>query len=351
MICAVTIIVSSKLMRVSVPQLSGPCGCPTRSSTCRTTSRRFNRPFRASRVPSQRDAICRPREERFDGASSLLRLANTNSVTAPCPLGCLQEATKPTYDEVARGAAWAVHILSRPNIVEAHCGLARSVAAAQPLRRAVPIESKAHTSCQYTRRMVPLDSSSPDDFSGVEFATIVCAPQIYDGRKVEDQVAKVVTDFFGVRGLKTRRCAIGGLGAAAGGPWMDVYLWVQENLELMKTIASAVIGFAIGVTTKWKTFRKRLDDKVLDRHMPSIVLEVGARTNGMDPGSAGENSRSLNSLLRLVPALDEVLRSQLPDQKFSIRVVSLSTNDPSRLAVFKVERERTHDHCSELLLF
>lgn len=209
----------------------------------------------------------------------------------------------------------------------------------------------SHSFSPYTQGMVPLDDSSPDDFSGVEFATIVCAPQIYDKRKVEDQVAKVVVDFFEMRGLPTRRCVVGGLGAAVGGPWMDVYLWVQENLEFMKTIASAVIGFTIGVTTKWKTFRKRLDDKVLDRHMPSIVLEIGARTKGMSLSSTGESSRSLNSLLRLVPALDEALRNQLPDQKFSIRVVSLSANDPSRFALFKVERITNADIARVLRYF
>ncbi|MET4137408.1 hypothetical protein [Pseudarthrobacter sp. PvP090] len=186
--------------------------------------------------------------------------------------------------------------------------------------------------------MYPLDGSSPDDFSGVDFATYVCAAQIYDERKVEDQVAKVVEDFFETRGLPTRRCAVGGLGAAVGGPWMDVYLWVKENWESMQTITSAAIGFAIGATTKWKSFRKQLDNKVLDRHMPSIVLEIGARTKGTDLSSTGESSRSLNSLLRLVPALDEALRNQLPSQKFSIRILNLSKKDAPRLALFKVER-------------
>lgn len=72
--------------------------------------------------------------------------------------------------------------------------------------------------------------------------------------------------------------------------------------------------------------------------MPTVVLELGARTKGTDLSSTGENARSLNSLLRLVPALDEALRNQLPNQKFSIRVVSLAVKDPSRFAVFKVER-------------
>ncbi|MCB5275916.1 hypothetical protein BJG92_03470 [Arthrobacter sp. SO5] len=196
-----------------------------------------------------------------------------------------------------------------------------------------------HEYFQYIQGMCPLDGSTPDDFSGVDFATYVCAAQIYDERKVEDQVSKVVEDFFETRGLPARRCSIDGLGAAAGGgSWMDLYMWVKENWDFLQPIASAFIGFAIGVTTKWKNFRRRLDNKVLDRHMPSIVLEIGARTKGTDVNASGENSRSLNSLLRLVPALDEALRDQLPDQKFSIRVVSLSENDPSRLALFKVER-------------
>lgn len=186
--------------------------------------------------------------------------------------------------------------------------------------------------------MYPLDGSSPHDFSGVDFATYVVASQIYDERKIEDQVAKVVQDFFDTRGLPTRRCGIGGLGATAGGPWVDVYLWVQENWEAMQKIASAIIGFAIGVTTKWKAFKRRLDNKVLDRHMPSIVLEIGARTKGTGPSSSEEGPRSLSSLLRLVPALDEELRKQLPNQKFSLRVLSLSEQYAPRQALFKVER-------------
>lgn len=186
--------------------------------------------------------------------------------------------------------------------------------------------------------MYPLDGSSPDEFSGVDFATYACAAQIYDERKVEEQVAKVVEDFFETRGVPTRRCVIGGLGAAVGGPWVEVYLWVKENLEFMQTIVSVAIGFAIGVTTKWKNFRKRLDNKVLDRYMPSIVLEIGARTKGTDLRPPRESLRSVNNLLRLVPALDEALRSQLPNQNFSLRVVNLSENDAPRLALFQAER-------------
>lgn len=187
--------------------------------------------------------------------------------------------------------------------------------------------------------MHALDGRSPEDFSGVDFATLVWAAPIYDKRKVEDQVAKVVADFFERRGLPTRRCGIYGLGAAAGGgPWMDVFLWVKENWESMQTMASAAIGFAIGVTARWKRLRRRLDNKALDPYKPSIVLELVVRAKSTDLSSTGESSRSFNSLLCLVPALHEELRNQLPDQKFSIRIVRHSEKDPSRLALFKVER-------------
>jgi hypothetical protein len=119
---------------------------------------------------------------------------------------------------------------------------------------------------------------------------------------------------------------------------MDVYLWVKENWEPMQSIASAAIGFVIGVTGKWKRFRRRLGDKVLDRYAPSIVIELVVRTKGAASNSIAESSRSFNSLLRLVPALHEALRNQLPDEKVSIRIVSPPENDPSRLALFKVER-------------
>ena len=185
--------------------------------------------------------------------------------------------------------------------------------------------------------MYPLDGSSPDDFSGVDFAAYVCAAPIYDERKLEDQVAKVVEDFFDLRALPTRRCGVGGIGATAGGPFMDVYMWVQENWESMQKLASALIGFAVGVSTKWKTFKRGLNNKVLDRHVPSIVLEIGARIDVRDPSSTAENSRSFSSLLTLVPALDEALRKQLPDHKFSVRVLDLSGQRAARNALFKVE--------------
>lgn len=183
--------------------------------------------------------------------------------------------------------------------------------------------------------MYPMDGSAPDNFSGVDYAALVSAAQIYDERKLEGQVAKVVEDFFESRGVPTRRCLIGGLGAAAGGPWMDVYLWVQENWEALQKIASAAIGFALGVTAKWRAVRKKLDNKVLDRHVPTVVLELGARTKGTGPGLDGEASRSFNSLLRLVPALDESLRTQFPSQKFSVRVLGASEQNAGRYALFK----------------
>jgi hypothetical protein len=58
--------------------------------------------LRASRVARQREAISRTSEERLVDASSLLRLANTNSVTVQGPPGCTFLAVRISFKHSAR---------------------------------------------------------------------------------------------------------------------------------------------------------------------------------------------------------------------------------------------------------
>lgn len=186
--------------------------------------------------------------------------------------------------------------------------------------------------------MYPLDGSSPSDFTGVDFATFVNAPEIYNKKDLEDRVAAVLQEFFESRDLPARHCFVGGFGAAAGGPmFIDILQWVRENWEAMDQAATAVLGVVATILARWRLLKRRLNDKVLDPFSPSIVVEVGSRTKGTSATATAQAHDSFMGLLRLAPELSETLRDQLNNATFSIRVLRLGEGNQFLFALFNVD--------------
>jgi hypothetical protein len=187
--------------------------------------------------------------------------------------------------------------------------------------------------------MFPLDGSSPTDFSGIDFATFVNAPAIYNRKELEDRVAAVLQQFFESRGLPARHCFVGGRGAAAGGPmFLETLQWFRDNWETMEQAATMVLSFVAGMMTRWRLLKRRLNDKVLTPFGPSVVVEVGSRTKGTSPAATAEAHNSFMGLLRLAPELSETLNKELDNVTFSIRVTRLGASTQFLTALFNVAR-------------
>lgn len=186
--------------------------------------------------------------------------------------------------------------------------------------------------------MYPLDGSSSHDFSGIDFAIYACAPGIYDIAKLEDQVAETVNTFFGSRALPVRRCGVAGFGTTTGAPpFWEFVLWVHENWESLEKLAHAMTAFAAGLVFRWRRLRSLLNNRVLDPHRPSVIVEVAARTKGDHSLVSLEGEQSFSGLLSLLPDLNTALREAHPNQRFTIRALDLRSNAGPRHALFKVE--------------
>jgi hypothetical protein len=188
--------------------------------------------------------------------------------------------------------------------------------------------------------MIPMDGSSPREFDGVDFTAYFQGPAVYDGEAVSSRAMDVLEEYLTEKGLACRRCFRSGLGAAAGGPgFYEILVWVQENWEFLAGVAASVLAVVTRLRDLWRQLKRKLEDRVLDPYKPSVVVDLGARTQGDGEEGRKEAIRSFRSLLTHVPEINERLRCELPDQKFNIRVLSSEYSSPyAYFAVPKVKR-------------
>lgn len=196
----------------------------------------------------------------------------------------------------------------------------------------------------YIRFMYPVDGSSPSDFEGIDYTAYFRGSTVYDSQAVTNRVLDLVGDFLDKQGLSSRRCFQSGFGAAAGGPaFMEFLIWVQEHWEFLAGAASVVLARVANLRRKWLQLKRHMEEKVLDPYKPSFVVELGVRTKGAEEDSRQEAARSFKSVLMHVPDINALLRRELPDQSFTIRVLTTGASPEFAYAFFKVPEVRRSD--------
>ncbi|BCW67003.1 hypothetical protein NicSoilB4_17660 [Arthrobacter sp. NicSoilB4] len=192
--------------------------------------------------------------------------------------------------------------------------------------------------------MFPLDSSEPSDFSGVDFAAYFQGPSVYDGKAVSNRVMDLVEQYLTQMGLSSRRCFHGGFGAAAGGPaFPEVLLWVQEHWEFLAGAASVVLARVANIRDKWRKLKKAWEERILDPYKPSVLVELGARTQSDGDEGRTEAAQSFRALLTHVPDISELLRRELPDQTFTMVVRTLGPTPANTYAHFNAPDAKQSD--------
>lgn len=187
-----------------------------------------------------------------------------------------------------------------------------------------------------------MDGSAPRDFTGVDYTAFFQGPAVYDGEALSSRVMDVLEAYLSEKGFSCRRCFRSGFGAAAGGPaFYDILVWVQEHWEFLAGAASAVLAQVAKIRDKWRQLKRRLEERILDPYKPSVVVDLGVRTQGEGEEGRQEAILSFRSLLMHVPEINERLRRELPDQRFNIRVLSSEYSSP--YAYFRVPEVRRSD--------
>lgn len=169
-------------------------------------------------------------------------------------------------------------------------------------------------------------------------------PAVYDVQAVTDRVLDLVGDFLREKGLSSRRCFQSGFGAAAGGPtFFEILVWIQEHWEFLAGAASVVLARVANVREKWRQLKSRIEEQVLNPYKPSFVVELGVRTKGKGDEARQEATRSFRSLLTHVADINALLRRELPDQQFTIRVLTTGSSPAPAYAYFKVPEVKRSD--------
>lgn len=192
--------------------------------------------------------------------------------------------------------------------------------------------------------MIPVDGSAPSDFEGIDYTAYFRGSDVYDVQAVTDRVLDLTGDFLRKEGLSSRRCFQSGFGATAGGPaFLEILIWIQEHWEFLAGAASVVLARVANVREKWRRMKWRMEAQVLDAYKPSFVVELGVRNRGDGDDARQAAARSFRSLLTHVPDLSALLRSELPDQRFTIRVLTTGSSPASAYAYFRVPEVKRSD--------
>lgn len=192
--------------------------------------------------------------------------------------------------------------------------------------------------------MIPMDGSAPSDFEGIDYTAYFRGSAVYDVQGLTDRVLDIIGEFLRKEGLSSRRCFRSGFGAAAGGPaFLETLIWVQEHWEFLAGAASVVLARVANVREKWRRLKWRMEAQVLDPYKPSFVVELGVRTRSEGEESRQEAARSFRSLLTHVPDLSALLKSELPDQKFTIQVLTTGSSPAFAYAYFRVPEVKRSD--------
>jgi hypothetical protein len=192
--------------------------------------------------------------------------------------------------------------------------------------------------------LIPVDGSVADDFEGIDYAAYFRGPAVYDSEAVTNRVLNLLDEFLAEKGFSTRKCWHAGFGAAAGAPaFFETLLWVQEHWEFLAGAASVVLGRVAKVRDKWRQIKRHIEERVLDPYKPSFVVELGVRTRGEGDNARQGTARSFRSLLTYVPDIDALLRRELPDQRFTIRVLTAGSSPAPAYAYFKVPEVKRSD--------
>lgn len=192
--------------------------------------------------------------------------------------------------------------------------------------------------------MIPVDGSRASDFEGIDYAAYFRGPAVYDSEEVTNRVLNLLDDFLKEKGLSSRRCWHAGIGAAAGAPaFFETLLWIQEHWEFLAGAASVVLARVANVRDKWRQLKRHIEERILDPYKPSFDVELGVRTMGEGEDARQEAARSFRSLLTHVPDISALLRHELPDQRFNIRVLTTGSSPASAYAYFKVPEVKRSD--------
>lgn len=192
--------------------------------------------------------------------------------------------------------------------------------------------------------MIPLDQTTPSDFVGVDYTAFFQGPSVYDAKAIGDRSMDIIEECLTEYGLSSRRCFYGGRGATAGGPpFLEALLWVQEHWEFLAGAASVVLARVANVRQKWRQLKGKWEQRILDPYRPSVIVELALRTQGEGTEGQREAALSFRSLLSRVPDISQRLRNELPDQSFTIRVLSVGRSSARVYACFKVAEVRRSD--------
>lgn len=192
--------------------------------------------------------------------------------------------------------------------------------------------------------MYPVDGSSPTDFDGIDYTAYFRGSTVYDSQVITERVLDLVGGYLNEKGFAARRCFQPGMGAAATGApaFIEALLWIKEHWEFLAGAATVVFAQVAKVGHKWRQLKRHIDERILDPHKPSFVIELGVRISGGED-SRKEAARSFRSVLLHVPEINSLLRSELPDQNCTIRVLTAGASPEFAYAYFKVAVVRRSD--------
>lgn len=192
--------------------------------------------------------------------------------------------------------------------------------------------------------MIPIDPTLPSEFVGVDFTAYFRGPAVYDGEAVSGRVMDVVEAYLTESRISCRRCFYPGRGAAAGGPaFLEVLLWVQEHWEFLAGAASVVLARVAKVRDKWRQLRRMWEERILDPYKPSVFIDLAVRTQANGNEGLQEAALSFRALLSRVPDISERLRREVPEHKFTFRVLTVGSQSYTWSASFRVSEVKRSD--------
>ncbi|MCC3278410.1 hypothetical protein LJ754_04460 [Arthrobacter sp. zg-Y40] len=191
--------------------------------------------------------------------------------------------------------------------------------------------------------IVPLNGAPSDGFTGVDFAASVRGPSIYDRQLTEDLVMRLLEEELAKAGFATRRCGLPGVGSSATGapPFYELLNWVQENWGYLQGVASTLVSYVVFVQAKARIFEKILNDRVLDPYKPSVFVEILLRATSSTREEREDAASSYGAFLLHLPRLSARLAEELPEQRFTLRVMNKTGVLP--YTHFKVKEIRRSD--------
>ncbi|MDQ0276520.1 hypothetical protein QO003_000823 [Arthrobacter silviterrae] len=192
--------------------------------------------------------------------------------------------------------------------------------------------------------MIPVDGSTPNKFDGIDYTAYFRGAEVYDIEAATSRVLDLVGDFLEKKNLMSRRCFPSGIGGATGGPeFFEILRWVQEHMQYIAGLVTVWLARVAKVRNKWRQLKGHIDERFLDPYKPSCVVELGVRTKGEGNHSREKSAKSFKSVLIHVPEIDALLRRELPDQRFTIRVLTCGVSPIFAYAYFRVPEVKRSD--------